>query len=143
MAGEFVGIFRQLRPVGGQRKLVKRAGREMARERGDERHDAAPHQRLATGEPQLSDPACNEGAAQPVEFFERQQVALRQERHVLRHAIDAAKIATIGHRDAQIGDRASERVDERRRRSFAIEGETLRDVRHHGPGTARPPAHRG
>ena len=85
--------------------------RRTARERGDERHDPAAHQRFAAGEPQLSDPARDEGAAQPVELFEREQVGLGQKGHVLRHAIDAAKIATVGHRDAQIGDRAPERVD--------------------------------
>ncbi len=143
MAGEIAGIFGQLRPIGGQRELVERAGREMARERGDERHDPAAHQRFAAGKPQLSDPACDERAAHPVELFEREQIGLRQEGHVFRHAIDAAKVATIGHRDAQIGDRPPERVDQRGKRCFAIEGEILRDVRHYGPGAARRPAHRG
>ena len=88
---------------------------EMARERPHQRHDAAPHQRLAAGQPQLADAARDEGAAQPVEFLQRQQVGLRQERHVFRHAIDAAEIAAVGHRDAQIGDRPLERVDQRSR----------------------------
>ena len=70
----------------------------------NERHDPAPHQRLAAGEPQLAHAARDEGAAQPVELLERQQVGLRQERHVLRHAVDAAEVAAVGHRDAQIGD---------------------------------------
>ena len=58
-------------------------------------------------------PALDEGRAEPVEFLERQHVLLRQERHVLRHAIDAAEVAAVGHRDAQIGDRPAERVDQR------------------------------
>src|SRR5262249_56444508 len=49
-----------------------------------------------------------------------------------RHAINAAKIATIGHRDAQIGDRASERVDQAAMRSLAIECEILCVVGHRG-----------
>src|SRR5205814_8353104 len=39
---KFAGVFGQLRSVGGQRQLVEVAGLEMARERGDERYDAAP-----------------------------------------------------------------------------------------------------
>src|SRR5262249_55510555 len=50
----------------------------------------------------------------PVELLEREQVALGQERHVLGHAIDAAEIAAVRDRDAQIGDAAPERVDQRR-----------------------------
>src|SRR6185312_9377155 len=53
----------------------------------------------------------DEGGAEPVELLECQQVALRQEAHVLRHAVDAAKVASVGHRDAQVGDGAAERVD--------------------------------
>src|SRR5262249_2859704 len=114
---------------------------ERWRERGDERHDPAPHQRFAAGEPQLSDPACNEGAAQPIQFFERQQVGLGQDGDVLRHAINAAKIATIGPRDAQVGDRASERVDQAAMRSLAIECEILCVVGHRG-GTTHGPRER-
>ena len=112
--GELGGVFRQLRAVGGQRQLVEPVA-EMARERAHQGHDAAPHQRLAAGEAQLAHAARDERAAQPVEFLEREQVLLRQERHVLRHAVDAAEIAAVGHRDAQIGDRAPERIDQRRR----------------------------
>jgi hypothetical protein len=39
-------------------------------------------------------------------------VPLGQEGHVLGHAIDAAEVAAVGHRHAQIGDRAPERVDQ-------------------------------
>ena len=107
-------IFRKLRAVGGERQLIQPIA-EMARERLHERHDAAPHQRLAAGEPQLAHAARNERAAQPVQFLERQQVGLRQERHVFRHAVDAAEIAAVGHRHAQIGDRPLERIDQRSR----------------------------
>src|SRR5262249_62427853 len=56
----------------------------------------------------------DEGAAKPVELLEREQVALGQERHVLGHAVDAAEIAAVRDRDAQVGDAAPERVDQRR-----------------------------
>src|SRR5215471_17744648 len=90
----------------------------MTRERVEERHDPAPHQRFAAREPELPDAARDEGAAQPIEFFEGEQVGLGKKRHVLRHAIDAAKIATIGDRDAQIGDCPAEGVDQGRPRCF-------------------------
>ena len=64
----------------------------------------------------LRTPALDEHRADAVELLERQKVALRQEGHVLGHAIDAAEIAAVRHRDAQIGDRPPERVDERRGR---------------------------
>ena len=86
--------------------------REVARQRADQRHDVLAHQRLAAGEPELAHAAGDEGRAQPVELLERQHVLLRQEGHVLRHAIDAAEVAAVGHRDAQIGDRPAERVDQ-------------------------------
>ena len=62
----------------------------------------------------LRTPRATKARAEPVEFLQRQQVLLRQERHVLGHAVDAAEVAAVGHRDAQIGDRAAERIDERR-----------------------------
>jgi len=46
VGGEFGRVFLELGPVGGERELVERSTREVARERGDERHDAAPDQRL-------------------------------------------------------------------------------------------------
>ena len=111
--GELARVFRKLRAVGGQRQLVEIAGGEVARQRADERHDAAPDQRLAAGQPQLAHAARDEGAAQPVELLQREQVRLRQEVHVLGHAIDAAEVAAVRHRHAQIGDRARERIDQR------------------------------
>ena len=61
----------------------------------------------------LRTPLPTKTRAEPVELLERQQILLGQERHVLRHAIDAAEIAAVRDRDPQIGDRAAERVDER------------------------------
>ena len=114
-AFELGGVFLQLRAIGGEREFLERAACEMARQRGHQRHDAAPHQRLAAGQAQLGHALGDEGAAQPVEFLEAEQIGLRQKRHVLRHAIDAAEIAAVGHRDAQIGDGARKRIDQRAR----------------------------
>ena len=70
--------------------------------------------RLHAGDPQLSDTEADESGGERVEFFERQQFALRQEGHVLRHAIGAAEVAAIGHRDPQVGDSALEGIDQGR-----------------------------
>ena len=76
---------------------------------------SAPHQRLAAGDPQLAYAPIDEGRAKAVELFQGQHVPLRQKIHVFRHAIDAAHVAAIRHRNADIGDHAPKRIDERRR----------------------------
>ena len=93
----------------------------MPRQRRDERHNAASHQWLAAGEAELAHAARDKGRAQAVELLEREHLGFRQKRHVFRHAIDAAEIAAVGHRDAQIGDRAAERVDQFRTSGAAFE----------------------
>ncbi|MPL99900.1 hypothetical protein SDC9_46121 [bioreactor metagenome] len=109
-----VGKARKLRAVRGQRQLVERAGLEVPRHRGEKAQDPAPHQRLAPGHPQLAHAEPDEAGAQPVELLEGEQLLLRQELHVLGHAVAAAKVATVGDRHPQIGDRSCERVDEGR-----------------------------
>ena len=108
---QLVGETRELRPVGGQGQFLKRAAVEMARKLAHEVHDVLAHQRLAAGEPQLAHAFFHEDGAQPVEFLEAEQIALRQERHVFRHAVSAAEVAAVGDRHAQIRDRAAERID--------------------------------
>lgn len=111
--GEFRGEFRKLRAVGGQRQLGERACAHMPAEVPHQRHDVLAHQRLAAGQPQLAHAARYEDGTEPVEFFERQKVLLRQEGHVFGHAIGAAEIAAVGDGNAQIGDGAAERVHHR------------------------------
>ena len=96
-----------------------------------ERHDAAPDQRLAAGEAKLAHAARDEGGAQPVELFQRQNIGLGQEGHVLGHAVDAAEIAAVGDRDAQIGDVAAERIDQRRPPGGTVELPHLCTVHRH------------
>ena len=103
----------ELAAVGRQRQLVERAGLEVTAERAEQPHDVLAHQRLTAGDAQLADAAAHERRAQPVEFFERQKVLLRQERHVLGHAVDAAEVAAVRHRYAQILDAAAEGIDQR------------------------------
>ena len=110
---QFAGEARQLRAVGGQRQFIERAAAEMARQRAHQRHHVAPDQRLAAGQAHLAHALGDEGRAQPVEFFQRQQIGLRQEGHVLGHAIEAAQVAAIGDRHAQIADGPAERIGHR------------------------------
>ncbi len=105
----------ELGAVGRQRELIERARSKVARQRGHERHDAAPHQRFAAGQPQLAHPFGDEGRAEPVKLFERENVGLGQEGHVFRHAIDAAEIAAVRDRHAQVSDGAAEWIDQRLR----------------------------
>jgi hypothetical protein len=81
--------------------------------RAHQRHHVAADQRFAAGEAQFAHALGDEGRAQPVEFLERQQVGLGQECHVFRHAIEAAQIAAIRDRHAQITDGPAERVGHR------------------------------
>ena len=109
-SGKRLGVKGELAAVGGERELVEAAA-EMPRQPLDQPHDVPPHQRLAAGQPQLAHALGDEGDRQPVELLERQQVVARQEGHGLRHAIDAAEVAAVGDRDAQIGDVPAEPVD--------------------------------
>ena len=108
---QFAGIAGELAAVGRQGQLVERAGAEMAAERAEEGHDVAADQRLTAGQAELLDAEPDEGAAHPVELFEGQELGFRQKRHLFRHAIDAAEVAAVGDRYAQIGDGSSKRVD--------------------------------
>ena len=56
-------------------------------------------------------PRRTKARAQPLQLLERQDLGLGQEGHVLGHAIDAAEVAAVRHRDAQVGDVPAERVD--------------------------------
>ncbi len=89
----------------------QRAAFEMARQLAHQMHDVLAHQRLAAGQPELAHALLDEDRAEPVELFQRQQILLRQEGHILGHAIGAAEIAAVGDRDAQIADCATEGVD--------------------------------
>ena len=98
----------QLGAVGGQGQLVQRARFQMARQALDQPHHALAHQGLAAGQAQLLRAQADEGRGDAVQLLERQHLGLRQEGHVLGHAVDAAQVAAVGDRHAQIGHRAAE-----------------------------------
>ena len=56
-------------------------------------------------------PLADKSAAQPVQFLQRQDFRFWQKRHVFRHAVDAAEIAAVGDRNAEIGDGTAERIE--------------------------------
>src|SRR3546814_1837343 len=91
--------------------LGKIAGFEMPAEAADQPQDVAADERLAAGQAQLPHAEPDEGAAQPVEFLEREHLGLRQEAHILRHAVHAAQIAPVRHRYAQVADLTAKRVE--------------------------------
>jgi hypothetical protein len=80
-------------------------------ERAEKAHYVAAHQWLTAGEAQLFDPQPDEGAAYPIELLEGEQLGFRQKRHFFRHAINAAEVAAVGHRHAQISYCSSKRID--------------------------------
>src|SRR5207244_7466373 len=76
-----------------------------------------PQQRLAPGKPDLLHAVGLKDARDPCDFFEGKQRRVRQEgviapERVLRHAINAAEIAAVGDRDAQVAQQATSRVSE-------------------------------
>ena len=89
----------------------------MRRERGDEVLEIAAEERLAARDPQLAHAEVDEDARDALDLLEREELAPRQEavlvaEHLLRHAVDAAEVAAVGDRDAQVADRAAEGVDD-------------------------------
>ena len=58
--------------------------------------------------------ARDEGRAEAVQFLQAQQVAPGQELHLLRHAVDAAKIAAVGHGKSRVVHLTAKTVHQRR-----------------------------
>ena len=110
---EFAGKAGELRAVGRQGHFIERSHGEMAGKPMEQRHHIAPDQRLAAGNANSPGAQADEGRAQPVELLETEHVALRQEIHVLGHAVDAPVVAPVGDRHPDIGDRAAKRVNKR------------------------------
>jgi hypothetical protein len=104
-------MLAQTHAIGGEAKFFQRAALEMAGEIVHQFSDAPAHQRLAPGQADMPDPAADQQTGQPVQLFQRQQVLLGQELHVLGHAISAAQIAAVGHRQADIIHGPAEGID--------------------------------
>jgi hypothetical protein len=89
---------------------------EVLDERREHRHqprELATHERLAAGQPDVGDAHRGQQPDQPLDLLEVQDlVALEPRQPLRRHAVLAAEVAAVRHRDAQIGDLASVTVDE-------------------------------
>ena len=59
-------------------------------------HDVTANERLAASNSYLAGSYLNERRAEAIQLLYRQEFAPGQERHLFRHTVDAAKIATIG-----------------------------------------------
>ena len=105
-------MLREQHAVGRQRDVLHAFERgELADQLGDIR----AQQRLAAGEPHLLHAELHEQARQPRDLFERQALGRLQEAIVLvkrlpRHAVRAAEVAAIHHRNAQVVQRPIQRV---------------------------------
>src|SRR5690606_7531408 len=112
---QLAGVSRKLTAVCGERQLLERARLEVPRKGAEQPHDVLAHQRLTARDPQLVHAFGDKGRAQPVKLLQGQEVLLRQEGHVLGHAIDAAKIAAVRYGDPQVSHAPPEWVDHRGR----------------------------
>ena len=89
----------QAHPVGGHGEVIEPDGRQPGHQVGE----PPAHQRLATGEPDGGDPEGSGHPCHPDDLVEREQGRPGQERHAfLGHAVDAAQVAPVGDRDAQV-----------------------------------------
>ena len=92
--------LRQENAVGRDAKLLK--ARKPAQHPAKLR-DAAPYQRLAAGHAHLAHAQRDGGCRHVAQLLERTDLMMRALRNtVLRHTVDAAQIAQIGHGQAQI-----------------------------------------
>jgi hypothetical protein len=114
--GQSTRMAPELAAIGGDSQLFESVA-EVAADGLHQFHDVAPDQGLAAGQPHLLHPAPDEGRDDGVDLLKAQHVLFGQERHVLGHAVGAAEIAAIGHRQAEIRDRPTVAVDERAGRS--------------------------
>ena len=106
-----LGVLGELGAVGGDSELAEPTLADSRAEALEQPHHIAAHQRLAAGDAYLGGPQANEGGAEPIQLFQAQNVLLRQEGHVLGHAIDAAKVTAVGNGHAEIGDATAKRID--------------------------------
>jgi hypothetical protein len=75
-----------------------------------------PHQGFAAGQAHLAHPQADEGAGHRQEFSGAQGEIAAGEALIRVHAIDAAEVTAVSHRQAQIGDAPAEGVDQVLRR---------------------------
>jgi hypothetical protein len=110
--GERVRLLRQEGAVRRHRQVEPGD----AREHLDEPLHLPAHERLPAREPDLLDAVGDEEAGEAFDLFERQELAPLEKLEVaavdlLRHAVDAAEVAPVGDRDAQVAQGPLEAVE--------------------------------
>jgi len=112
-------LLGQQRAIGRERNLHGPAvqGPE-ARQPLDQRFDPAPQQRLAPGQADLADTQLCKRLREREHLVQRHALVRRQERIVraegfARHAIGAAEIALVDHRQAQVAQRSAPGIEDR------------------------------
>ena len=111
--GEALGLAREQRAVRRERDVGDAVDRHEAL---DETLELAPQQRLAARQAELLDAVGRERRRDALDLLEREQCGALEELEVLaedlaRHAVDAAEVAAVGDRDAEVTEAASEQVD--------------------------------
>ena len=97
--GQLFGHFASSVPL----VVMARSSNPTAESRLIERWQALADQRFAAGDAERGDAETLRHPGQPGDLVERQQLLLRQEGEpFLGHAVDAAQIAAIGHRNAKV-----------------------------------------
>ncbi len=106
--GQVAGVVGQEGAVGRHRQVVDAGnGRDHAHEIGQ----AQPGEGLAAGEPHLADAQLGGGANDEGQLFVAQDLAMVVLVNALgRHAVDAAQVAAVGDRYAQVVDGPAEIV---------------------------------
>lgn len=70
------------------------------------------HQRLAAGDTNAPHAEADEGVGHRVKFLQAEDLIAGKELHVFAHAVGAAEVAAIRHRQAQVGDATAEGIDQ-------------------------------
>ena len=109
------GMIGEAGAVGGQREFVQPIA-QMPPDPPHQIANVAAHERFAPGQADAGDAARDEQVGEQRDFFEGQHLILGEELHLFRHAIAAAQVAAIRHRNAQIADPATKAVGQRRAR---------------------------
>ena len=102
-----------------QQGAVRRQRHVEAADRGeplDQHLEVAAQERLAAGDPDLLDAVGDEGAREPLDLLEGEQLlavheAVAAAEDLLRHAVDAAEVAAVRDRDAQVAERPAQGVE--------------------------------
>ncbi len=92
----------QQEAVGGQREVAQAVD---PRQHRGELREVAAHERLAAGEADVGDAHRGEQRHQALDLLEREDLRALEPREPLgRHAVLAAEVAAVGHREAQVAD---------------------------------------